>query len=504
MAQEVASRYADQFLQDLHQMWKPHTGQLPLGRAVFRDRKKISFGQCGRSWGKTEFALYAAWRKAGTTRDTPIYLVAPWYKQAREIYFASGRLPNFGPKKYIKKVYRHEARVVFQDNSFIKLEGSDNPDIHRGIIAGFLVFDEFKDFHPLFWPAMRPNLLKYKDWQILAIGTPPENDVTDAQRCYINLVEECQSQERNFWCRSPASDNPHIDLQELETIKQILIARGEEDVWQREYEGLFVKGGKNAIFPMFSEAEHVFDHKDLMVEVEARRGAIEWHTIADPGTRVCFGQLFIGHDKETGNVFVLDELYEKDQGRNTVDLMFKQEQAIITEFFPHPEDWMYTYDEAALWFANERSSQEDFFHDGRQHGWMPTSKGRMASQVGELKPGLAIVKDMLLYKKLKISRRCKNLIWEIKSYIKDETGQIPKANDHLLDPLRYFIFRSGYTLGDVRKLDLKQRRRQHILGSVYNRSTDSLPSEGETMVESDAYWGNPYGEDFFLAEDESW
>ena len=51
-------------MDDLHTFWQPHTGQLDVGRPLISGKASTLFVQCGRKWGKTDFAVYLLWRHA--------------------------------------------------------------------------------------------------------------------------------------------------------------------------------------------------------------------------------------------------------------------------------------------------------------------------------------------------------------------------------------------------------------------------------------------------------
>ena len=91
------------------------------------------------------------------------------------------------------------------------------------------------------------------------------------------------------------------------------------------------------------------------------------------------------------------------------------------------EDWVKVYDEAATWFANEVQdiTHGDVFLE-------PTRK-----KSNKKDEGLSLIKDQMLYGFFKMTDKCKKLKFEIRNYIKDINGKVPKENDHLIDSMRY-------------------------------------------------------------------
>lgn len=473
---------AQYFINELHGIWKPHTGQIPLGRALFVDNKIGAFGCFGRKAGKSTFGMYAPIRRAGVVPYTPCYIILPWAKQAREIYWASKRLERMIPRKFVKKVYQNEMRIILYNDSFVKLDGADNPELHRGPDMGFVTLDEMKDHHPDCWPGIRPNLLSVGG-QFLAIGTPPDNDTEPKARQFFELEDECKQRPDMHWSNIPTSANPHNQFPEgeLERIRDRLIANGQEDVWWREYMGIYVKGVERYIFPMLDrDAPNIFPDEVLTEELGWNRGQLEWHCVADPGST--FAYLFIGYNRYTGCIYFLRELYETDQSQISVLPMYQQEKQKIQELYPYPEEWLYTYDEAALWFWNERASLRI------DHGWTPTHKQSMKTEAGELKPGINLLKDAMRQGKVKISREgCPEFIKELQGYKKDSNGKIPKERDHLIDTARYFLFRSGYSLIP----DMPVQTKTSGPARPYTMTIQDPPQQKDVAYVRDEYYENP-------------
>jgi len=255
------------FIQDLNKMHDPHPGQMDIGRAIFVEKKRLIFAKCGRKFGKSWIARYASYRKSGTQSKLPTYIILPVLKQAKEIYWAGRQLQDFIHPRWIEHIDNSQCRITLWNKSFIKLDGSDNTEMHRGPECGFFVGDEMKDFDIRLWPAMLPNLLVLRG-QALFLGTPPDNDIEPSALQYLRLSEECESESDCFLAKYPSSMNPKVPQDLLEKIRDRLIANGEEDVWLREYMAEFVKAGHKLIFPMFDETKHVFSYEDIMRELK--------------------------------------------------------------------------------------------------------------------------------------------------------------------------------------------------------------------------------------------
>lgn len=465
-----------QIMEDLHKDWQPHTGQIQAGRELFVNDVRNIFIQCGRKWGKSEFCIYALWRWALLNPGSACYYLAPQQKQAKEIIWAANRIQNFGPKKYIQKVDNTELRIRFTNGSFIKVDGSDNYESYRGITPDFVVYDEFKDFNPKFHEGMEPNRA-VKNAPLVIIGTPP------ARECqYTVLADEYKERADSYWIRMDSYTNPHTSKPWLDIEKEKLTKRGELDVWEREYEARFIRGGAGSIFPMVSKERHSVPHSQIAMEIKRDLNKLEWYCITDPGTTTCFAALFACINPYTKKVYILDEIYEKDQSQTSVRSIYPKLDSKMGEFYPTgdiDDDWYKCYDEAAAWFATEVIHQygTSFF---------PTQK-----HLNKKEHGLSIIKDMLLHDLVVISDRCKNLFWEMENYVKDDKGNIPKKDDHLIDCLRYFVAAANYNMLEVLEI-IKQR-------NDYDRRAFSLREEADSWHQ-DNDWTKSFTKHWDLGE----
>lgn len=409
-------------LEVLHREWRPHRGQIDVGAALFRDDTRRIFIQCGRKWGKSELLMYILLRWALVNEGASAYYIAPFQKQAKEILWQ--RLNKFIPREFVKSVNRTELRITLLNGSFIKLDGSDNYEAYRGVTPDIVGYDEFKDFRPEFHVAMEPNLAP-RNAPLIIAGTPPEYEGQ-----YFELAEEFAMRADSHHVIAPTEQNPHIARAWLDKMHETLIARGELDVWEREYMGRRVIGGSNSIFPMLSREKHVFTHEDLIREINRDISKLEWIWFSDPGTASCFAVLFGALNPYTRTLYLLDEIYETRSQETSTSRIWPRirvTQASLNSFSSNFDDtWYQGYDEAAIWFQNEVLSNYNV-------ALMPTSKSSNAKE-----SGLSLIKDQLLWNKVKISTRCEKLLWEVTNYIKDPaTGKIPKRHDHLIDCWRY-------------------------------------------------------------------
>lgn len=417
------------FIKTIHTRWKPHAGQVAVGRPLFGDERTQIGVECGRNFGKTDLCNYALYRTAILRPKTTNYYIGPYQNQAREIIWASQRLQTFAPEfiKDVSGINNTEMRITLFNDSFIKVDGSDNVDRYRGvklINGSLMVLDEYKDIRPEFYQATDPNLI---DANLLVLGTPPENDTHFQQ-----LMDEFAKNPAKHYFNFPSEINPHIKRAWLESKRAELYEKGEGDVWEREYMARRVKGGKNAVFPMAANIR-MRQHADILAELRRDMRKLQWFVIADPGTVTCFAVLFVALNPYTKTIYFMDSIYEKDQNETSSQKIGKRIVDIKASY--NGVTWDEVVDEAAAWFRNEAHERFDSLN------FRPTSKAS-----ADKESGIGLIKDVLLANKAVFSERVGPLVWELQNLIKDANGKVPKMNDHLIDCFRYFLAAAGYQL----------------------------------------------------------
>lgn len=384
--------------------------------------------QCGRQWGKTVLSAYLTVRWAALNPNARIYYFCPERKQVKKTFW--DKLLRFLPEELVAEDGKNIAdlTVTLFNGSKIICDGSDNIDSARGISADLLLIDEFKDFNPEFWFEVGEPSLSATKGRALFLGTPPKRSNKNYEG-YIHIANSCKEDKSlGAWHKFPTSVNPAQSLERLNRIKKRLEDMGMIDVWMREYEAEIVEGGADAIFPMFTEVAHCRSRAQLIKDIEKDRHKLDWYVIVDPGTTTCFAALICALNPYNKMLYVLDEVYEKRMEYTSTQMIWPIIEQKMQRWYPGSEHniWTRVYDEAAAWFANEMAYQYNL-------GFMATSKAHNKKE-----EGLSLIKDQMLKRKILINNEdCPNLVLEIKGYMKDDKGEIPKKDDHAIDCIRY-------------------------------------------------------------------
>lgn len=417
-----------------------HVAQITVARDYFTRGMRVVQSQWARDVGKTESALYISNVAAVLNDKFWVMIICPELKQGKKIYWNKKRLQNYAPEKYIKDVNVTDLRVEFHNGSLITVDGCENYEALRGVKPDLVIYDEFqhhsKEFH---LEVMQPNLLK-RSTSLLVYGTPPKN----RSAYYVEFREQLLKQ-----IKAGASDrsyyefdtyaNPIHDHKILAEVRKELIESDNMVIWQREYEGKLVFGGEDAVFPKWNPVNHVRTHKVVTSYVENDKHKLRWFTICDPGSSSVFAVLFICYNPYTQQIFIMDEIYEKDRLRTDTFQMWQRIIKKEEELFPHHKRGTFRriYDEAALWFANE--VRANF-----KESLIPSDKQRNDPEVDVSRIKMAMAQAGALV----VSDRCYWLRWEVESYVTDEEGQYPKKHNHLIDDFRYFMQSSGWKLAE--------------------------------------------------------
>jgi hypothetical protein len=437
-------------LERLNQKWKPHPKQVEIGKALLVDEVTNVFARCGRNFGKTDLAIYLLWRWALLHPNSENYLFEPEQKQAKEILWASGRIQAFGDSEWLDgEPNNTEMRIRLANGSFIKIDGSDNYDSYRGVKPkGLIIYDELKDINPKFLDAFEPNRAAHNA-PALWIGTPPEYE-----NHFIHYMQEAETNPRWACFHAPTSSNPFIDPAWLLEKEAYYKRIGDYETWLREYEALFVKGGKSHILPQFMKLD--------AIKMELPRGISEWQlfVVCDPGTASVFGVLFILFNPYSKQIKVWREIYEDETSKMTTRQIWSRIYPMFRELVDAGvKHYEFIYDEAAAWFANEVREVTSYW-------FTPTRKSK-----ADKESGIALIRDVLDKGLLEYDESCVKFKWEMENYVKDRNGRIPKVNDHLIDCFRYFLDAAGFSLDATarpKEVDPLLEKRFHRIESDYD------------------------------------
>ncbi len=421
----------------------PHNGQKLVLKILFKYGKKHVFLQCGRNFGKSHCMAIAASLYALLNPNSRVYIIAPLRSQAYEIYWASGLLKSIIPREFLldgEDAYnKSELRCYFRNGSFIKVDGADNEDALRGIKPHWLGCDEFQSWKEGSYQSMEPNLLAH-DAVCFKIGTPPDRECYFTYNAKYVEKEMKAGNKKYFYMRQPTSSNPRISKEALAELKRQFVERGEEEIYTREYEAVFIPGGASAVFKGFNPDIHVRPRDWIYSRIMKDFSKCEMWEINDPGSTTVFATAFFILNRYTGEAFLVDEVYEKDDKLCSVGQIWPRVLKIEKERFGSGTPIRY-YDEAAAWFLNELCSQ--FPNDC---GITPTNKKMYEKDNQFTGDSCSVVKDALAQRKFCIAEECTNAISEMTNYHKNDKGQIASNQpDHLVDCIRYFFHESGWS-----------------------------------------------------------
>ena len=431
-------------LEQLHALWQPHDEQRKVLKAIFQDGKKTVFCRCGRRSGKTEGALYIALRRAALFPNQRILIVTPTLKQAKKVYWKSGKVVQMIPKEWNCHLTNDDLTIKFANGSYIEIDGSDDIESHRGAEYDVVIIDEFKDIKPMFYSEIINPTMATTDGILVIIGTPPKNK----NNHYFELEASVVGDKDWGFFHWTSYDNPYVKKDWLIREEQKYIKRGEHDVWKREYLAEYCFGGKDQIFPMFNKRKHLKELDDIIAALKLDWNRLEWIISCDPATSSIFGVGFFAYDRGSNRLFHLDEIYASDKSVTSTGEIHKEIELRKKALNPDA-DWEYVYDEAAAWFANEMLSRFGI-------SMFPSRKSANIKE-----EGIGLLKDLMLEPNgYTLASHCKSTVFEIESYIM-ENGKYPAGWCHMIDLTRYalghlnldFSYKVNDTTNDPRSSD---------------------------------------------------
>lgn len=434
----VLDRYTDR-LEQLHRGKKFHAKQQEVIKAIFEKGYKRIFIRKGRKGGGTQTLLYPLARIAGCFSNAACYIIGPQYNLQKEIIWANNRMRNFIPKEWAPVFKEQEARVVFpQTRSFIKVQGADNYKTMVGIEGDVFIFDELKDHDPRAYQNCYPNLAS-RDAIWIVCGAPPANK----SNFYYKLEQEIRQDPRWFFIHWSTWDNAEFlpgGREWIQAEKEQYYRNGNWDIWESEYEAKYIFGGKRTVLSAFrtdGDNSHVVPTDVLLAQTARDRNKLNWYSVFDPGFATCFAVGFFAHNPYTSEVFLLDEIYETNRSKLSVNDIWPRVAAIEGALNPNGK-WRRVYDSAAPGFPQEVKARW-----GKHLTFTPTYKEK-----DDEDKYFRIINGAFATNRFFVASRCVHIIAEMENYLTDENGEYPDRDNHGLDLTRYCFKRMNYTYNE--------------------------------------------------------
>ena len=193
-----------------------------------------------RQTGKTFLAIQALLYWAINDHSAVIFFCSPTYAQAKKVM---EELYNAIAESGIVKSYnRSDFQIKFKTGSIIYFKSTERADNLRGNSGTHLVVDEASYHAEGIWDSVLKPIMLVKGRKVLFISTPRGSN-NWFKRMYDRGMDS--EQEDYASCRMHYSENPHLDLKELEEARKTL----PEHIFKAEYEGSFTDSGQG-VFDM--------------------------------------------------------------------------------------------------------------------------------------------------------------------------------------------------------------------------------------------------------------
>lgn len=374
-------------------------------KQIISDTHRFRVVNIGRRGGKTTMAIEEM-KACAFAAPRRLCYIAPTYQQARDIAWEALKRELSGIAKTINES-RLEIRIWTQtkEESLIILRGWESVETLRGQAFDFIVIDEvamMRNFWLNWQEVIRPTLSDTKG-QVLFISTPK------GFNHFYDLYNE-EGRDNDFKSfHFTTYDNPHIPKEEVDKAKKELT----EDRFAQEYLADFRKT-EGLVYKEFSRDTHVFDETNLPTRYEFMAGVDFGYT--NPAAIV---SIVRDYDR---NYWVVDEWYHTGKTEDEIADYVATQQ--FNKVYPDPEN------ASAIEVLKRKKVNV-----------REVTKGK-----DSVVSGIQTVRELFKANRLKIHKKCINLIMELETYSypdkRDQRNldEAPiKDNDHALDAVRYCL-----------------------------------------------------------------
>ena len=380
----------------------------PTQNIVAVDRHRFRVCCNGRRWGKTTLAIEEIKGKALFHARRIVY-IAPTYQQARDIAWEELK-KELLPIILNVNESRLELKVATNDGkeSIIFLRGWEAAETLRGQQFDFVVIDEIasmRNFWSVWYEVIRPTLTDKKG-EVLFISTPKGfNHFYDL---YNKEAEDPDFKSFHF----TSFDNPHIPKEEIEKAQVEMPG----DAFDQEYMADFRKT-EGLVYKEFDRERHTTSDEPIKV--------IEYLAGIDFGFNHPAAVIHVKRDYD-GVYWITDEWVRTK--RTEIQIAEYVVSCKFNRVYPDPEN------PSAIQVMNDHSLPV-----------MEVVKGK-----GSVQSGINKVRELFKQNRIRINKKCKNLILELETYSYDQekvdrgASEYPSENpikehDDALDALRYAI-----------------------------------------------------------------
>lgn len=187
-----------------------------------------------RQTGKTFIAMQALLYWSINDPGCMIFFCSPTYAQAKKVLEdLHNAIVNSG---IVQSYNKSDVTLKLKNGSTIMFKSTEREDSLRGYTGSYMVVDEAAYHGEEVWSAVLKPIMLVKGKKVLFISTPRGNN------WFKKLYDQGQDSEQLDYasCRMHYTENPHLDLKELEEARRSL----PEHIFSAEYEGSFTESGQ--------------------------------------------------------------------------------------------------------------------------------------------------------------------------------------------------------------------------------------------------------------------
>lgn len=378
----------------------------PAQKQIAKDIHRFRVLNCGRRFGKTTLASEEI-KGIALAKEARIAYIAPTIQQARDIMWGMLKKELLPITIKSKEAPSLELEVKNKEgkSSFIFLRGWEAIETLRGQAFDFIVIDEVASMRN-FWvgydEVLSPTLIDRRG-SVMFISTPK------GFNHFYDLFNKQDSDDTYKSFHFTSYDNPFLPFDEIEREKK----SKPDNAFAQEYLADFRKQ-EGLVYKEFNRDSHLCDDFTQRGQIVERILGIDFGF-----TNPC-AILTIERDYDN-NLWVTDEWYKTGKTEDEIATYAISCNAHVA--YPDPAN------PSAIKVLQDRG----------------LNVREVDKSAGSVTTGINKVRELFKANKIKINKRCINLISELETYryddtVKERMAENPiKEHDHALDALSYVV-----------------------------------------------------------------